>query len=118
MFIRTIDTDFVVFAVFAINHLPARCELWLAFRTGMSFRNLASHQLSANLGPVMSSVLLMFHALIGCDTVCNDAMSIIERFFILLFDRISTCNKVNRARMKLFLRKQYRCSKSGLPELL
>ena len=34
--IRTVDTDGMVL-VFAINHLPAGCELWLPFGTGKSF---------------------------------------------------------------------------------
>ncbi|KAL7408248.1 hypothetical protein ABVT39_020295 [Epinephelus coioides] len=32
--IRTVETDVVVLAVFAISQLPAGCELWLAFGTG------------------------------------------------------------------------------------
>ena len=139
--IFTVDTDVVVLAVFAINHLPAGCELWLAFGTGKSFRYLAAHQIAASLGPQMSCALPMFHALSGCDTVSSfavhgkktvwstwkslpeltdallmladgpeeipdDSMNIIERFVILLFDKISTCTKVNHARRKLFPRKQ------------
>ena len=138
--IRTVDTDVVVLAVFAISQLPSRCELWLAFGTGKSFRYLAAHQMSKCLGPEMSRALPMFHALTGCDTVSSfaghgkktawstwksqpaltnallmlgngpkvipdDAMNIIERFVVLLFDRTSTCDKVNDARRKLFPRK-------------
>ena len=36
--IRTVDTDVVVLAVFAITYLPAGCKVWLAFGTGKSFR--------------------------------------------------------------------------------
>ena len=68
MLIRTVDTDVVVLAVFAINHLPAGCELWLAFGNGKSFRYLAAHQISASLGPEMSCALRIFHALTGCHT--------------------------------------------------
>ena len=138
--IRTVDTDVVVLAVFAINHLPAGCELWLAFGTGKSFRYLAANQIAASLEPHMSCALLMFHALTGCDTVSTfaghgkktawstwkslpeltdallmladgpreipvDAMNITEKFVILLFDRTSTCTKVDHARRKLFPRK-------------
>jgi len=39
----TVDTDVVVLAVFFINHLPAGCELWLAFGTDKSFRYLAAN---------------------------------------------------------------------------
>ncbi|KAK2184977.1 hypothetical protein NP493_242g03033 [Ridgeia piscesae] len=73
MLIRTADTDVVVLAVFAINHLPAGCDLWLAFGTGKSFRYLAAHQIAASLGPEMSCALPMFHALTGCNTVSSFA---------------------------------------------
>ena len=71
--IRTVDTDVVVLAVFAITQLPAGCELWLAFGTGKSFRYLAAHQIPACLRPEMSCALPMFHALTGCDTVSSFA---------------------------------------------
>ena len=126
MLIRTVDSDVVVFAVFAINHLPAGCELWLAFGTGKSFRYLTTDQIFACLGLEMSCALPMFHALTDCYIVSNlpghgkkavwstwkslpeltdallvladgpneipdDAVNIIERFVILLFDRTSAC---------------------------
>ena len=73
MLIRTVDTDVVVLALFAISQLPAGCELWLSFGTGKSFRYLAAHQIAACLGPEMSCALPMFHALTGCDTVSSFA---------------------------------------------
>ena len=63
----------MVLALFAIHHLPAGCELWLAFGTGKSFRYLAAHQIAASLGSQMSCALSMFHALTGCDTVSTFA---------------------------------------------
>ncbi|KAK2182933.1 hypothetical protein NP493_332g03017 [Ridgeia piscesae] len=62
MLIPTVDPDVVVLAMFAINHLPAGCELWIAFGTGKSFRYLAAYQIVASLGPEMSCALSMFHA--------------------------------------------------------
>ena len=62
-------TPMLVLAVLAINHLPAGCELWLAFGNGKSFRYLAAHQIAASLRPEMSGDLPMFSALTGCDTV-------------------------------------------------
>ena len=153
MLILTVDTDVMVLAVFAITYLPAGCEVWLAFRTGKSFRYMAAHQIAASLGPEMSCMLQVFHALTGCDTVSSfaghgkktawstwkslpeqtdtllmladgpkeipdDAMKITERFVILLFDRTSTCSKVDHARRKHFPRKKTWCSKSYLSELL
>jgi len=61
MLIPTVDTDVVILAVFAINNLPAGCELWLAFVTGKSFRYLAAHDIVASLGPEMSCAQPMFH---------------------------------------------------------
>jgi len=55
----------------------------------------------------------------GPKEIHDDAMNIIERFVILLFDRTSTFTKVDDPRRKLFpWRKKNRCSKSRLPELL
>ena len=62
MFIRMVDTDFMVLDVFAINHLPAG---WLALGTGKSLRYLAVHQMAASLGPEMSCALPMFNPLTG-----------------------------------------------------
>jgi len=41
----------------------------------------------------------------GPKEILDVAMNIIERFVILLFDRISTCTKVDHARKKLFPQK-------------
>ena len=71
MLIYTIDTDVVVLAVFAKNHLPVGCELWLAFGTCKSFRYLAAHQIAVSLGPQMSCALPTFHALNCCDNVSS-----------------------------------------------
>ena len=67
--ISTVNTDGVVMTVFGICHLPAECELCLAFGTGKSFRYLTAYQMPASLGPEMSCALPMCHALTGCDTV-------------------------------------------------
>ena len=71
--IRTVDTDVVVLAVFAITYLPAGCELWLAFGTGKSFRYMAANQIAVSRGPEVSSALPIFHALTCCDTVSSFA---------------------------------------------
>ena len=49
--IRTVDTDVVVLAVFAITYLPAGCEVRLAVGTGKSFRYMAANQIAVSLGP-------------------------------------------------------------------
>ena len=61
--IRTVETDVVVLAVFAITYLPAGCELWLVFGTCKSFRYMAANQIAVSLGPDMSCALPIFHAL-------------------------------------------------------
>ena len=53
--------------------------------------------------PELTDALLMFAD--RPDEIPDDAMNTIERFVILLFDRTSTCTKVDHARRKLFLRK-------------
>ena len=55
MLIPTVDPDVVVLAVFAINHLPAGYELWLALGTGKSFHYLAAHQIVASHRPEIVS---------------------------------------------------------------
>ena len=70
--VRTVDTDVVVLAVFAITYLPAE-YLWLAFGTNKSFRYMAANQIAVSLGPEMSCALPIFHALTCCDTVSSFA---------------------------------------------
>ena len=71
--IQTVDTDVVVLAVAAAQGLKAGDELWLAFGTGKSLRYLASHEISAALGPEKARAPPVFHALTGCDTVSSFA---------------------------------------------
>ena len=54
----------------------------------------------------------------GPKEIPDDAMNIIERFVILMFDRTSTCTKVDHARRKLFPQEKLWHSESHLPELL
>ena len=54
--------------------------------------------------PELTYALLMPAS--GTKEIPDDAMNIIERFVILLFDRTSTCSKVDHARRKLFPRKK------------
>ena len=48
--IRTVDTDVVVLAIRATQHLDIS-ELWIAFGTGKNFRYLAIHEMASALGP-------------------------------------------------------------------
>lgn len=67
--IQTVDTDVVVLAVSVVQKLQQEDKLWLAFRTGRSFRYLAAHEIAAGLEPEKTRTLPMFHSLTGCDTV-------------------------------------------------
>ena len=66
--IRTVDTDVVVLAVTYYYTVPAS-EIWIAFGTGQHFRYIGAHCIAQALGPEKSSVLSVFHAFTGCDTV-------------------------------------------------
>lgn len=66
--IRTNDTDVVVLAISVANTLPAD-EMWITFGLGKHVYNLAAHSIATSLGQDKASVLPMFHALTGCDTV-------------------------------------------------
>ena len=114
--IRTVDTD---------------VEVWTAFGTGRSFHFIAAHEIARVLGPDQCMALPMFHAFVGCDTVsffggkptmtlhqhfqCSLATTPesvesfiykpLERFVILLYDRSSNLECVNRARKQLFTQK-------------
>ena len=150
--IRTVDTDVVILAITAISFFAecynnASLELWIAFGVGKSFRYIAAHHLAARLEQ-RGSVLPIFHALTGCDTVsffqgkgkktawevwCSfspltdalvqlskcpkviseSSLKVIERFVVLLYDRTSSLNSVNDARLHLFTKKGR--SLEGLP---
>ena len=133
--IRTVDTDVVVLAVSLVQELQPEDELWLAFGTGRSFRYLAAglgrekaralpmfHALTgcdtvssfARRGkktawavwtvlPELTEALLLLSS--APRDIPNDAMCIIESFVILLYDRTSKCTDIDKARRKLFARK-------------
>jgi len=69
IFIRTVDTDFVVLAVALAHTLNEETEVWLSFGTGKTFHFLAAHEIARALGPEKAQALPMFHALTGCNTV-------------------------------------------------
>jgi hypothetical protein len=66
--IRSNDTDVVVLAISVVNALRAD-ELWITFSSGKHLCNIPVHSIASILGPGKASVLPMFHALTGCDTV-------------------------------------------------
>ena len=68
--LRTVDTDMLVVAVTAAQHLNIT-ELWVTFGTGRGFRHSATHEMAKALGPERCIALQTFHALTGCDTVSS-----------------------------------------------
>ena len=62
--IRSDDTDVVVLAIAIANTLPAD-QVWVTYGTGKNVH--PAHTVATSLGQ-KASVLLMFHALTGCDT--------------------------------------------------
>ena len=82
--IRTVDTDVVVLAIAAVQHLSVS-ELRVAFGVG---KHIPAHTIAHNLGTRKCQALPEFHAITGCDTVssfsknmyvmrgCNDPLSL------------------------------------------
>ncbi|KAL8599495.1 hypothetical protein ACOMHN_065946 [Nucella lapillus] len=121
--IRTVDTDVVVLAVSLAQELQPEDKLWLAFGTGQSFRYLAAHEIAAGCDtvssfarhgkktawavwtvlPELTEALLLLSS--APRDIPDDAMRIIERFVILLCDRTSKCTDIDKARRKIFARK-------------
>ena len=67
---QTVDTDVVVLAVCYYYTVPAS-EIWIAFGTGKHLRYIGAHVIAKAFGPEKSSVLALFHAFTGCDTVSS-----------------------------------------------
>lgn len=66
--VRTNDTDVVVLAVSIAKSIQAN-ELWVLYGTGKHTRYLPAHTIASIIGPDKASVLPLFHAFTGCDTV-------------------------------------------------
>ena len=66
--VRTNDTDVVVLAVSIANTIEAN-ELSVLFGTGKHTRYLPAHTIASSIGPDKASVLPLFHAFTGRDTV-------------------------------------------------
>jgi len=60
-------------------------------------------RLCAKILPELTEVLLLMLSFALRD-IPDDAMRIIERFMILLYDRTSKCTDIDKARRKLFAR--------------
>lgn len=65
--IRTVDTDVVVLAVYAMQQIHRLTEMWILFGVGKKTRYIPIHELCKVLTPEKCRVLPLFHALTGCD---------------------------------------------------
>ena len=64
--IRTVDTDIVIIAVTAFQHITLS-QLWIAFGVGKHLRYLSVHDISCSMGQEKSQALLAFHSCTGSD---------------------------------------------------
>ena len=130
--IRTVVTDVVVFAVAKFQYISL-LELWIQFGVERRLKSLPAHDKSRSIGKEKSQAFLAFHHFTGCakktawevwgafddvtaafqvfsnvprvDAV-DEAMPILERYVTIVYNRTSTCMKVNDARKDLFTRKE------------
>ncbi|XP_031574483.1 uncharacterized protein LOC116308242 [Actinia tenebrosa] len=66
--VRSNDADVVLLAVSIFNLLQVD-ELWVTYGSGKHLQFLPAHSIAGSLGTERASVLPLFHALTGCDTV-------------------------------------------------
>ena len=66
--IRTNNTDVAVLAISIANKIQAN-ELQVLYGIGKHARYLPVHTIASTLGPDKASVLPLFHALTGCDSI-------------------------------------------------
>ena len=65
--LRTVDTDVVVLAVYAMQEIRELTEMWILFGVGKKSRYIPIHELCNILTPEKCKVLPLFRALTGCD---------------------------------------------------
>ena len=69
-YLRTVDTDVVVLAIYHFHQLNLT-ELWIGFGSGKTFREIPIHSVSQQLGPQRSQALLFFYSYTGCDVTSS-----------------------------------------------
>ena len=69
-FVCTVDNDIVVQAIAFYEQLDLS-ELLIGFGSGKSDREIPAHSIHAQLGPLKSLALPLFHAPTGCDATCQ-----------------------------------------------
>ena len=65
--LRTVDTDVVVLALYAMQEIRELTEMWILFGVGKKSRYIPIHELCNILTPEKCKVLPLFYALTGCD---------------------------------------------------
>ena len=69
-YVRTVDTDVVVQAIYHFNQLNMS-EIWIRFGSGRTFKEIPIHLISRQLGPQRCEALLLFHAFTECDVTSS-----------------------------------------------
>ena len=69
--VKTIDSDIVVIALYAYQHIQNLNELWIEFGVGKSLQFIPIHEISNGLGPSVCNAYLFFHSFSGCDTTSS-----------------------------------------------
>ena len=69
--VKTVDSDIVVIALYAYQHIQNLNELWIEFGVGKSLQFIPIHEISNGLGPSVCNAYLFFHSFSGCDTTSS-----------------------------------------------
>ena len=59
--VKTVDSDIVVIALYAYQHIQNLNELWIEFGVGKSLQFIPIHEISNGLGPSVCNAYLFFH---------------------------------------------------------
>ncbi|KAK3920030.1 Chromosome-associated kinesin KIF4 [Frankliniella fusca] len=121
--IRTVDTDVVVVAVSCVQKLTSLKELWIHIGTGANQKFLADHEIAESLGCDQVSSFrgrsknTAFEAWMSYPDVTDaflaiaggneeEAMPLLEKFVIAMYDRTCLSATVNECRRYLFTKKE------------
>ena len=69
--VKTVDSDIVVIALYAYQHIQNLNELWIEFGVGKSLQFIPIHEISNGLEPSVCNAYLFFHSFSGCDTTSS-----------------------------------------------
>ena len=69
--VKTVDSDIVVIALYANQHIQDLNKLWIEFGVGKSLQFIPIYEISNGLGPSVCNAYLFFHLFSGCDTTSS-----------------------------------------------